>query len=55
MIVIAGVILGAVLGARLAARHGGQRADKLQYAAACAIGGALLGVLATIVVERLVA
>ncbi len=55
MIVIACVILGAVFGARLAARHGGKRADKVQYAAACAIGGALVGLVLTIVVERLVA
>lgn len=55
MIVFAGVLLGAGFGARLAARHGGTRADKVQYAAACAVGGALLGLVGTIVVERLLA
>ncbi|WP_185962072.1 hypothetical protein [Palleronia caenipelagi] len=55
MIVIAGLILGAIFGFRLASRHGGKPADKAQYAIACAIAGSLIGLVLTIVVERLVA
>ncbi len=53
MIVLAGIVLGLVGGARLAARHGGTRADKVQYALACAIAGALGGVIVSLVLERL--
>ena len=55
MIVIAFALVGAFLGQRLAARNGGVRADKVQYAIACAIAGALLGLVLTIVVENLIA
>jgi hypothetical protein len=55
MIVLAGILLGLVGGTRLAARHGGARADKVQYALACAIAGALGGLILTLVVERLAA
>ncbi len=54
MIVFAGIATGLVCGVRLAGRHGGTRADKIQYAAVCAIAGALLGVILTVAVERLV-
>ena len=52
MIVLAGALLGAFTGTRLAARHGGQRADKVQYALATAIAGGLLGLILTLVAER---
>ena len=55
MIVIAFALIGAFLGARLAARNGGVRADKVQYAIACAIAGGLLGLVVTILVENLIA
>ena len=55
MIVIAFALIGAFLGTRLAARNGGVRADKVQYALACAIAGSLLGLIVTIAVEHLVA
>ena len=44
MIVITGLILGAVLGWRRAAKRGGNRADKLQYAAAHGMALAVLGI-----------
>lgn len=55
MIVFAGVLLGGFMGARLATRHGGTRADKVQFAATCAIAGALAGLVLTILAERLFA
>jgi hypothetical protein len=55
MIVLACVVIGVILGIRAAGRHGGQRADKVQYAIACGIAGALLGLIATVVVENLIA
>ena len=55
MIVIACLVLGALWGAWLARRNGGKRADLIQYALACAIAGALIGLVATIVLEKLVA
>ena len=54
MIVLAGLLIGAVLGARIARKRGGTRLDMAQYAAACAIAGTLLGLIASIIVERLV-
>ncbi|PZX18533.1 hypothetical protein LX81_01167 [Palleronia aestuarii] len=54
MIVLAGALIGAVWGARLARKRGGKRLDMAQYGAACAIAGTLLGLIVTIVVERLV-
>ena len=54
MIVIASALTGALLGANLARRNGGRRWDMAQYAAACAIIGVLLGLFATIFIERMV-
>lgn len=53
MIVIAAALVGAILGALNARRRGGRAADIAQYAAAHAIFLALLGLVATIIVERL--
>ncbi|MEM9708107.1 MAG: hypothetical protein AAF871_04890 [Pseudomonadota bacterium] len=52
MIVIAGALGGAVVGALTARRHGGKTADMVQYAAGFAILFALLGVFATIFIDR---
>lgn len=52
MIVIAGMILGAVLGWRKARKLGGDRADIAQYAGVGVILGGLLGLFATIGVEK---
>jgi hypothetical protein len=53
MIVIAGLLIGAVLGGLTAKRRGGKRLDILQYAAIYGIAFALLGMFATIVIDRL--
>ncbi|WP_195759828.1 hypothetical protein [Paracoccus sp. S-4012] len=52
MIVLAALILGAVLGWRRAAAIGGNTKDRVQYAAVHAILFALLGMFATILVDR---
>ena len=53
MIVIAGLVIGAILGARTALKRGGSRWDAAQYGAAYAIGCSLLGLFATIFIERM--
>ena len=53
MIVAAALLLGIAWGIRTASRRGGKRLDKLQYGAAAGIAGALLGLVVTIVVERM--
>jgi hypothetical protein len=52
MIVIVGMILGAALGWRNAAKRGGNRMDKAQYTGVGVILGGLLGLFATIGVEK---
>lgn len=54
MIVIAAAIIGAILGVYTAKKRGGVRADLWQYGAVYAIAGALLGLIATIAIEKLV-
>ncbi|MDK3073122.1 apolipoprotein acyltransferase [Sedimentitalea sp. JM2-8] len=53
MIVIASVALGAVVGAMTAKRQGGKTADIAQYAAASAMAFGAIGMIATIVIDRL--
>ena len=53
MIVIAGAVLGALFGAWRAKRLGGKGLDMLQYGAGFAIALALLGLFATIFLERM--
>ena len=53
MIVIGGFILGAVIGALGARRRGGKAADMAQYGAALGIALALVGMIATMVLERM--
>lgn len=53
MIVIAASILGAIWGGLLARRRGGNRLDIAQYAAGFAILFAILGLFATIFLERM--
>lgn len=52
MIFFPAILLGAVIGWLRAARRGGNRADKVQYAAAHAILFAILGLFATILYYR---
>ncbi|MGY6536726.1 MAG: hypothetical protein ACXIVG_15410 [Pararhodobacter sp.] len=53
MIILAGLIIGAVWGVLHARRRNGSRLDMVQYGAVWGIIGGLLGVAATIGVERL--
>ncbi len=53
MIAIAGMILGALIGWVRAARKGGTTFDKLQWAGAHLLIGAILGLFVTIFVERM--
>ena len=53
MIVIGGFILAAANGGVTAKRRGGRRLDILQYAAGYAIAFTLLGLFATIFIDRM--
>jgi hypothetical protein len=53
MIVIGGLVIGAIWGAFSARRRGGKAADMAQYAAAHGIALGILGLFATIALERL--
>lgn len=52
MIVIAAALIGAILGGMTAKKRGGKPADIAQYAAVYAIGFAIVGMLATILIHR---
>ncbi len=54
MIIFAGLLGGAAWGAVTARKRGGNRLDMLQYGAVWGIIGALLGLIATIVIERMI-
>lgn len=53
MIVLAGLAGGAIYGTILARRRGGRPLDRLQYAAGYGIAFGLLGMFATIALERM--
>ena len=53
MIVIAAVIIGAILGWRRAGQLGGSQRDRAQYAAAFAVAFAVVGLFATVFVDRM--
>lgn len=52
MIILASAVIGVALGVVTARRHGGKTADMAQYAAGFGIAFTLLGLFATIVIER---
>ncbi len=52
MIIAAGFILGIFLGGFTAKKRGGKTLDILQYAAVYAIAFTLLGLFASIIIER---
>lgn len=52
MIVISGMVLGALMGWRNAVKRGGNRMDIAQYAGVGVIAGGLLGLFATIGLEK---
>lgn len=54
MIIIAGLLGGAALGAATARNRGGNRLDIAQYAFVWGIIGALLGLIVTIVIQRMI-
>ena len=54
MIVIAAAIIGAILGWRRAGQLGGTQRDRAQYAAGFAMALALLGLFATIILDRMI-
>ncbi|MCX7890262.1 MAG: hypothetical protein N2422_11155 [Rhodobacteraceae bacterium] len=53
MIVLAGMILGALNGWFQASRLGGTGKDKAQYAAVHGVIGVILGLVLTIVIDRM--
>lgn len=54
MIVIAGLVLGAAGGTLLAQRRGGKALDLLHYGAVYGIAFGVLGLLATVFIDRMV-
>lgn len=54
MIVIAGILIGVIWGVIYVRRRGGTGFDIAQYAAVWGIIGAILGIVATIGIERLI-
>lgn len=54
MIWISAMVIGAVWGAATALRRGGRRLDALQYGAVYAMGLGLLGVLVSIIIDRVI-
>ncbi len=53
MIVLAGLLIGAVWGGLSARRRGGDRMDIAQYAVVGGIAGGILGLFASIGIERM--
>lgn len=54
MLIIAGAVIGALIGDRRAAKRGGSLADRAQFAAVHGIGLALIGLIATIAIGRMI-
>lgn len=54
MILAAAIILGVVLGWRHASRLGGNRKDQLQYAAVYALILSVIGLFASIIIDRMI-
>ena len=53
MIIIAAILIGAVVGDWRARKVGGNTRDRLHYAAVHAVGFAVVGILATAVLDRM--
>ena len=53
MIVIGAALLGAIIGVLTARRRGGKPLDLAQYAAAHAIAFAIIGLIVTVIIERM--
>ena len=54
MIILAGLLFGALWGGWLAHRRKGSRLDIAQYAAAFGIAFAILGLFATVILDRFI-
>ena len=54
MIVIGGALLGAIVGAMTARRRKGNTLDMLQYGAGYGLAFSVLGMIATVVLDRMV-
>lgn len=52
MIVIIAALIGGIIGGTLAKKRGGKRLDIIQYVAIYALAFALLGLIATLVLDR---
>ncbi len=52
MIVIAAALLGAVIGGMTARKRGGNKLDIAQYAAGYALAFVIVGLIATVVIDR---
>ncbi len=52
MIVVGGALIGAIVGGLIARRRGGKGADIAQYAGSMGIAFAILGLIATVFIER---
>ena len=52
MIVIAAALLGALIGGRTARKRGGNRLDIAQYAAGYAMAFIVVGLIATVIIDR---
>lgn len=52
MLVIAGALTGAIIGAVTAKKRGGKPADMAQYGAGYGIAFALIGLVATVALDR---
>lgn len=55
MIVLAGLVIGALWGGLLAKKRGGRPLDIAQYAAAFAIAFMILGLFATVILDKILA
>jgi len=55
MIFFAGLLVGAIWGAIVARKRGGNRLDQAQYAAGFGLAFGIIGLLVTVIVDRLVA
>lgn len=52
MIVIAGAVIGIILGVLTARKRGGNRLDMAQYAAGFAMAFVVVGMIATVLIDR---
>lgn len=54
MILFPAILIGACLGWRRAGRLGGDRRDKAQYAVAYALAFSVIGLFATVIIDRMI-